>query len=75
MRFMNLRDMYVSAFVTTDKNSNNKMERLNGKIMDREKVFRGSKRRDTPLIDVLKAYYNFTKKHGSLNGRTTTEQT
>ena len=56
-------------------NHNNKMERLNGGIMDREKIFRGLKRFDTPLIDVLKAYYNFTKKYGSLNGRTSTEQT
>ena len=56
-------------------NHNNKMERLNGGIMDREKVFRGLKRFDTPLIDGLKVYYNFTKKYGSLNGRTSTEQT
>ena len=52
---------------------NNKMERLNGRIMDREKIFRGLKKFDTPLIDVLKAYYNFTK-YGSLNGRTPAEQ-
>ena len=51
------------------------MERLNGGIMDREKVFRGLKRFDTPLIDVLKVQYNFTKKYGSPNGRTFTEQT
>ena len=55
-------------------NHNNKMERLNGGIMDREKVFRGLKRFDTPLIDGLKVYYNFTKKYGSLNGRTSAEQ-
>ena len=55
-------------------NHNNKMERLNGGIMDREKIFRGLKRFDTPLIDVLKAYHNFTKKYGSLKGRTPTEQ-
>ena len=49
---------------------NNKMERLNGEIRDHEKVFRDLKRFDTPLIDGLKAYYNFTKKRGSLKGRT-----
>ena len=53
---------------------NSKMERLNGKIRDREKVFRGLKKFDTPLIDGLKAYYNFTKKHGSLKGRTPAEE-
>ena len=35
-------------------NNNNKMERLNGEIIDYEKVFRGLKRLDTPLIDGLK---------------------
>ena len=50
------------------------MERLNGEICDREKVFRGLKKFDTPRIDGLKTYYNFTKKHGSLKGKTPTEQ-
>ncbi len=56
------------------RGSNNKMERLNGEIRDREKVFRGLKKFDTPLIDGMKAYYNFTKKHGSLKGKTPAEQ-
>ena len=51
-------------------NNNNKMERLNGEIMNCEKVFRGLKRRDTPLIDGLKDYCNFTKKRDSLKDRT-----
>ena len=42
----------------------------NSKIMDREKVFRGLKKFDIPLIDGLKTYYNFTKKHSALQGRT-----
>ena len=50
------------------------MERLNGEIRDREKVFRGLKKFDTSLIDGMKAYYNFTKKHGSLKGKTPVEQ-
>ncbi len=53
--------------------NNNKMERLNGEIRDREKVFRGLKNIDTPLIDGMKAYYNFTKKHGALKGKTPAE--
>ena len=31
-----------------DRDNNNKMERLNGEIRDREKIFRGLKRFDTP---------------------------
>lgn len=53
--------------------SNNKMERLNGEIRDREKVFRGLKRVDTEILNGYRVYYNFTKKHGSLKGKTPAE--
>jgi transposase-like protein len=53
--------------------NNNKMERLNGEIRDREKVFRGLKKDDTPIFEGMKAYYNFTKKHGALKGKTPSE--
>lgn len=53
--------------------NNNKMERLNGEIRDREKVFRGLKKIDTSIIDGMKVYYNFTKKHGALKGKTPSE--
>ncbi len=50
--------------------NNNKMERLNVEIRDREKVFRGLKRMDTAILDGMRVYYNFTKKHGALKGKT-----
>lgn len=53
--------------------NNNIQERLNGEFRDREKVFRGLKKMDTPILEGMKAYYNFTKKHGSLNGKTPAE--
>ena len=56
-----------------DRDNNNKMERLNGEIRDREKVFRGLKKSDTPIIKGMWVYYNFTKKHGALNGQTPAE--
>ena len=56
-----------------DRDNNNKMERLNGEIRDREKVFRGLKRFDTPIIPGMKAYYNFAKKHSGINGMTPAE--
>ena len=49
------------------------MERLNGEIRDREKVFRGLKRMDTAILDGMRVYYNYTKKHGSLKGMTPAE--
>ena len=56
-----------------DRDNNNKMERLNGEIRDREKVFRGLKKMDTPVLDGMRVYYNFTKKHGALEGKTPAE--
>ena len=56
-----------------DRDNNNKMERLNGEIRDREKVFRGLKKLDTPIFAGMQAYYNFLKKHGALDGRTPAE--
>ena len=53
-----------------DRDNNNKMERLNGEIEDREKVFRGLKKTDTAVLGGMRVYYNFTKKHGALNGMT-----
>ena len=53
--------------------NNNKIERLNEKIRDREKVYCGLKKIDTLIIDGMRAHYNFTKKHGGLGGKTPTE--
>ena len=53
--------------------NNNKMERLNGEIRDREKVFRGLKKMDTAILDGMRVYYNYTKKHGALKGMTPAE--
>ncbi len=29
---------------------------------------------DTPIIDGMRVYYNFTKKHGALKGRTPAQE-
>ncbi len=56
-----------------DRDNNNKMERLNGEIRDREKVFRGLKKIDTAVLDGMRIYYNFTKKHSGIDGMTPAE--
>ena len=56
-----------------DKDNNNKMERLNGEIRDREKVFRGLKKIDTAVLDWMRVYYNYTKKHSGIDGMTPAE--
>ena len=46
--------------------SNNKMERLNGTIRDREKTFRGLRSSHTPVFDGMKVHYNHCRKHDSI---------
>ena len=53
--------------------NNNKMERLNGEIRDREKTMRGLKRKDTPILKGYQIYHNYIREHEGLNGRTPAE--
>ena len=48
--------------------NNNIQERLNGEFRDREKVFRGLKKDDSPAIVGIKLHHNFIKPHMGLNG-------
>jgi transposase-like protein len=49
---------------------NNKMERMNGEIRDREKVMRSLKKSDTPILSGLQIYHNYVRPHMALNGQT-----
>jgi len=49
---------------------NNKMERMNGEVRDRERVMRGLKNTDTAIIKGLQIYHNFIRPHEGLNGNT-----
>ena len=53
--------------------NNNKMERLNGEIRDREKVVRGVKKSDSPLLNGYKLFHNYVRPHMGLNGKTPAE--
>jgi putative transposase len=52
---------------------NNKMERINGEIRDREKVMRGLKKKDTPILKGYQIYNNFIREHEGLDGKTPAE--
>jgi len=54
-------------------NDNRKMERLNGEIRDREKVMRGLKKPDTPIITGYQIYHNYLRPHEALEGKTPAE--
>ena len=50
--------------------NNNKMERMNGEIRDREKVMRSLKKGDTPILTGYQIYHNFVRPHMALDGQT-----
>ena len=53
--------------------NNNKMERFNGEVRDREKVMRGLKKADTPILTGYQIYHNCMRPHEGLDGRTPAE--
>ena len=42
---------------------NNKMERMNGEVRDREKTMRGLKKDDTSVLAGYQLYHNFIRPH------------
>jgi transposase-like protein len=50
--------------------NNNKMERLNGETRDREKVTRGLKTKDSPILKGYQLYHNYVRPHEALKGKT-----
>jgi hypothetical protein len=49
---------------------NNKMERMNGELRDREKVMRSLKKKDTPILKGMQIYHNFIRPHMALDNQT-----
>ncbi|MDE2589951.1 MAG: DDE-type integrase/transposase/recombinase, partial [Patescibacteria group bacterium] len=64
------RTVHISSITLKGEHNNNKMERLNGEIRDREKVMRGLKRDDSSIIDGYRIYHNFVRPHQGLDGKT-----
>jgi putative transposase len=53
--------------------NNNKMERMNGEIRDREKTMRGLKTKDTAILQGYQLFHNFFRPHEALDGKTPSE--
>lgn len=53
--------------------NNNKMERFNGEVRDREKVMRGLKKMDTLILAGYQLYHNYFREHQGLVGKTPAE--
>lgn len=50
--------------------NNNKMERMNGEIRDREKTMRGIKKVDSLILTGYQLYHNHFREHSGLEGKT-----
>jgi len=46
------------------------MERLNGETRDREKIMRGLKKMDSPILTGYQLFHNYLRPHMSLDGLT-----
>ncbi|MGA2462262.1 MAG: hypothetical protein ABSF82_12660 [Candidatus Bathyarchaeia archaeon] len=53
--------------------NNNRMERMNGEIRDREKVMRGLEKKDTPILTGYQLFHNYIRPHMALDGKTPAE--
>lgn len=53
--------------------NNNKMERFNGEVRDREKVMRSLKKADSPILSGYQLFHNYIRPHMALEGKTPAE--
>jgi transposase-like protein len=68
------RPEHISHIRLAGDINNNLIERRQGTIRDREKVMRGLKTTETPIIPMENIYYNFIRPHLSLKGKTPAEE-
>jgi hypothetical protein len=64
---------HVNTIKLSGNTNNNKMERLNGEVRDREKVMRGLKKKDTPILAGYQIFHNYMRPHEGLDGKTPAE--
>jgi transposase-like protein len=67
------RTIHVKHIHMAGDMNNNKMERMNGEVRDREKVMRGIKKMDSPIFKGYQLYHNYIREHEGLNGKTPAE--
>jgi transposase-like protein len=69
----NPRTRHIRHITIRGDKNNNKMERFNGEIRDREKVMRGLKNENTPILTGYQLFHNYIRPHEGLNGKTPAE--
>ena len=58
--------VHISHIRLQGDHNNNRMERMNGELRDREKVMRSLKTADSPILKGLQIYHNFFRPHMGL---------
>jgi transposase-like protein len=67
------RTEHIRHITIRGDRNNNKMERFNGEIRDREKTMRGLKTKDTPILLGYQIFHNYIRPHEGLKGKTPSE--
>jgi transposase-like protein len=67
------RTKHIRNITFRGQHNNNKMERLNGEIRDREKTMRGLKTKETPILTGYQLFHNYIREHEGLGGQTPAE--
>jgi putative transposase len=67
------RTEHIQHITLRGDHNNNKMERMNGEIRDREKTMRGLKTKDTAILQGYQLFHNYIRPHEGLEGKTPAE--
>jgi putative transposase len=67
------RTEHIQHITLRGDHNNNKMERMNGEVRDREKVMRGLKKVDTPILKGYQIFHNYIRPHEGLDSKTPAE--
>jgi transposase-like protein len=63
----------IAAIKSPFLRNNNRIERFNGELRQREKFMRSLKRPDTPILSGYQLFHNYIRSHMSLEGKTPAE--
>jgi putative transposase len=70
----NPKTRHISHIRMQGDHNNNKMERLNGEVRDREKTIRELKKSDTSILSGYQIFHNYVRPHEGLDGKTPAEK-
>jgi transposase-like protein len=68
------RTEHINAIKMSGDMNNNRMERFNGEVRDREKVMRNLKIKSTPILTGYQIYHNYIREHQGIGNLTPAEK-